>query len=238
MSDIFHEIDEDIRRERLGHLWKRFGPYVIALAVLFVAGIGGWRAWEYYSAQQAIGAGERYEAALALAVDGKQAEAEASFQALAKDAPSGYRLLSRFRAASEIAQRDQGAGVGAFEAISEDASIPDVLRDLARIRAAFLLVDTGSQADVASRAAPLAAPGNSWRHAAREALALAAWKAGNVAETRRWAEELIADAEAPGETRARGQLLLDLAAGAEAPPAPAPAPVENAPAAAPAAAQQ
>ena len=236
MSDIFHEIDEDIRRERLGRLWKRLGPYVIALAVLIVVGVGGWRAWEYYSKQQAIETGERYEAALALAADGKHAEAEAALQALAKDAPAGYALLSRFRAASETAQRDPAAGVAAFEVISDDASVPAVLRDLARIRAAFLLVDTGSQADVVSRVEQLAAPGNSWRHAAREALALAAWKAGNVAETRRWAQELIADAEAPGGTRARGQLLLDLAAGAEAPPPPAP--VENAPAAAPAAPQQ
>ena len=172
-----------------------------------------------------------------MSADGKHAEAEAGFQALANDAPTGYRLLSRFRAASETAQRNAAAAGAAFEAISEDPSVPAVLRDLARIRAAFLLVDTGSQADVASRAEPLAAAGNSWRHAAREALALAAWKAGNVADTRRWAEALIADIEAPGGTRARAQLLLDLAAGADAPPPP-PAAADNAPAAAPAAPQQ
>lgn len=224
MSDIFHEIEEDIRRERMARLWKRFGPFIIAVAVVIVVGVAGWRGWEWYSAKQAREAGGRYEAALDLAREGKSAEAQAAFDALVADAPGGYALLARFRAATATAATDSAAAAAQFEEIAQDISVPQRLRDLARIRAALLLVDTGSQSDVASRAEPLAVAGNPWRHSAREVLALAAWKAGNVADTRRWAQEIISDAETPPGIRARGQLLLDLAAGADtagaAPPAP------------------
>ena len=66
MADIFNEIEEDIRRERMTRLWKRFGPIVIAVAVLIVLGVAGMRGWEWYSAKQAEETGARFEAALAL----------------------------------------------------------------------------------------------------------------------------------------------------------------------------
>ncbi|MDX6805235.1 tetratricopeptide repeat protein [Terrihabitans rhizophilus] len=230
MSDIFNEIDQDIRQERLGRLWRRLGPAVIAVAVLIIVGVGGWRYWEHSKAEQAAAAGARYEAALALARDGKHAEADEALKAIAADAPEGYRALALFRAASEQAAVDPAKGIGAFEAITQDGSITPVLRDMARIRAGYLLIDTGSPADVASRVEVLAAPGNSWRHAAREILALSHWKAGDMAEARRWAEELVADVEAPAGSRARAQILLDLASGASQPGAAVPeeAPVAEA----------
>lgn len=211
MSDIFNEIEEDLRQERMARLWKRFAPFIIGAAVLVVLGVGGWRGWEWYSAKQAREAGGRFHEAVQLSVEGKQKEAEAAFDALAKDAPAGYAVLSRFRAATELAATDKPAAAAQFETIAQDISVPSLLRDLARIRAALILVDTGSQADVASRVEPLTVAGNGWRHAAREILALAAWKAANLDETRRWAEELIADPETPPGARGRGQLLLDLA---------------------------
>jgi hypothetical protein len=225
MADIFNEIEEDLRRERMTRLWKRFGPVVVAAAVLIVLGVSGMRAWEWYSAKQAEETGGRFEAALALTrQDNNSTQAEAALDAIAKDGPGGYALLGRFRAASELAVTDKSAAAARFDAIAGDISVPSLARDLARIRAALILVDTGSQAEVASRVEPLAATGNSWRHSAREILALAAWKAGNVADTRRWAQELISDAETPQGARARGQLLLDLASGAEIAGSPVPAP--------------
>ena len=67
MADIFHEVDEEVRRERLKQLWDQYGLYFLVLAVLVVAGIGGWRAYEYYQNQRAAQFGSQFEAAAALA---------------------------------------------------------------------------------------------------------------------------------------------------------------------------
>ena len=220
MTDIFNEIEEDIRRERMARIWKRFGPVIVAVALFIVLGVAGWRGWEWYSANQAQEAGGTFEAAMALSESGDRAKAEETLAELAKSGPSGYALLARFRAATELAATNRaGAAVEQFEAISQDISAPALVRDLARIRSALILVDTGSQSDVASRVEALAVAGNAWRHTARELLALAAWKGNNAADTRRWAQELVSDIEAPPGARARGQVLLDLADSA-APSAP------------------
>ena len=97
MADIFNEVDEEVRRERLQKLWDRYGIYVIALAVLIVAGIGAWRGYEWWQAKKAAAAGAAFESALSLSEAGKHAEAEAAFAKVAAEAPAGYRTLARLR---------------------------------------------------------------------------------------------------------------------------------------------
>jgi hypothetical protein len=99
VADIFHEVDEEVRREQLKKLWDRYSIYLIALAVLIVAGMAAWRGYEYWVAKQAAAAGAEFEAAIALNEEGKRAEAEAAFAKVAAQAPAGYRVLARMRAA-------------------------------------------------------------------------------------------------------------------------------------------
>ena len=44
MSEIFNEIDDELRKEQLKKIWDKYSIYIFALAVLIVAGVGGWRA--------------------------------------------------------------------------------------------------------------------------------------------------------------------------------------------------
>lgn len=224
MTDIFNEIENDIRRDRLDRLWRRFGPAIIVVAVLFVAAIAGWRLYDWYQQEQAQDLGDRFQQALTLSRDGKTAEAEAAMQAIATDASAGYEVLARFAAAGELAAKDSAVAAQRYDALAADNSIEPGLRDLARIRAALLLVDTAPLADIASRIEPLAAPDNPWRHAAREIMALSALRADDGQQAQRWAQELVTDQQAPQGSRARGQILLDLAAeptGEAGEPAPA-----------------
>ncbi|MBV9556672.1 MAG: tetratricopeptide repeat protein, partial [Pseudolabrys sp.] len=148
MSDIFNEVDEEVRREQLKKLWDRYSIYIIALVVLLIAGVGAWRGYEYWTAQKAAVASAQFEEAAVLAEQGKSAEAEAAFSKIATDAPAGYRNLARLRAAAEIAKRDPKAAVTAYDAIIADGSLELTLRDVAAIRAGLLLVDTAPFAEM------------------------------------------------------------------------------------------
>ncbi len=110
MADIFHEVDEEVRRERLQKLWERYSIHFIVLAVLVVAGVGGWRGYQWWQDKQAAAAGAKFETALALSQQGKHAEAEAAFAKIAAEAPAGYRMLARFRAAAELRESETGRG--------------------------------------------------------------------------------------------------------------------------------
>ena len=60
MADIFHEVDEEVRREQLKKLWERYSVYIIAAAVLIVVGIAAWRGYEYWVAKRAAAAGAAF----------------------------------------------------------------------------------------------------------------------------------------------------------------------------------
>lgn len=214
MADIFHEVDEEVRRERLKKLWDRYGIVAIALAVLIVAGIAGWRGYEYYVGKKAAEAGAQFEAALALTEENKQAEAEAAFAKIAAEAPQGYALLARFRAAAALAAQDkQAEAVKAYDALAVDGSLGQTWQDLAGVRAGLLLVDSAPLADMQKRLDPLAEPGRPYRHTARELLAMSAWKNNDAAAAKRYIDMIAADAETPPGTRSRVDVLSALIAG-------------------------
>ena len=110
MSDIFQEVDEEVRREQLKKLWERYGTLLIAACVLLVVAVGGWRAYEWWEAKKAAEAGTAFQAAIALSSEGKNKEAEDAFAKLAASGTSSYRMLARFREAAEVARRDPKRG--------------------------------------------------------------------------------------------------------------------------------
>jgi hypothetical protein len=210
MSDIFREVDEDIRRDQLKKLWDRTAPYVIGAAVLIVVATAGYRGWEYWQERQAQSSGDRFVAAVQQSDDGRTAESIAALESLVADGTGGYPILARFRIATEKAKAgDIEGAVAEFDTIAA-GNAPAEMRAMARLRAAILLVDTASLAELESRIGDLAATGTPWRHTAREVLGLAAWRSGDYEGARTHFDSLVADQEAPQDLRQRVQLMLAL----------------------------
>lgn len=212
MTDIFNEVDEEVRRERLNKLWQRYGNYLIALCALVVIAVGAWRGYQWWQARQAAQSGAAFQQAVSLAEVGKHQEAEAAFAKLAGDGTAGYRVLARLRQAAELALTDRKAAVSAYDAIAADNSVGQVIQDLAAIRAGMLLVDTAPYSELRTRLEPLTANDRTFRHTARELLALSAWKNGDVAAARQWTDMIMADPQTPAGTRSRAEVLSELIA--------------------------
>jgi hypothetical protein len=240
MTDIFKEVDEDIRREQLKKLWDRFGAWILGLAVVIVIATAGYRGWVYWENRQAEASGDKFVAATRLSGDNKHDEAIAAYEALVGGGSGGYPVLARFSVASEKARAgDTKGAVAEFDKIAADTTAADEVRTLARLRAAVLLADTATLPDLESRIGDLATTGNTWRLIAREMLGLAAWRTGEYAAARKYFDQVANDQETPQDMRQRSRLmlaLLDARLGPEAPAAadgtaPAPA-ATDAPAAA------
>nr|WP_210313315.1 tetratricopeptide repeat protein [Rhodopseudomonas rhenobacensis] len=199
-----------MRREQLKRLWDRYSLLIIALAILIIVGVGGWRGYQYFEAKKAAEAGAAFNQASDLSEQNKHAEAEAAFAKIAATAPAGYRTLARLRAAAEIAARDTQAAAKAFDAIAADAAVPAVDRDLAKVRAAGLLLETASYPDMLQRLEPATTTAGTYRHTARELLALSAWRTGDATAARKWLELISTDAETPSSLRSRADVLQAL----------------------------
>jgi hypothetical protein len=212
VSDIFQEVDEEVRRERLNRLWQQYGNYAIAACVLVVVAVAGWRGYDWWQTRKAAEAGAAFESAVMLAEAGKHQEADAAFAKLAVDGTAGYRVLARLREAAELAQTDKNAAVKTYDEIAGDRSAGQVMQDLAAVRSGFLLVDTAPYSEIRTRLEPLTAADRTFRHTARELLALSAWKAGDMTAARQWADMIITDPQSPAGTRSRAEVLSELIA--------------------------
>ena len=210
MSELFDEVDEDVRRDQLKKLWDQYSIYIVATALLIIASVGGWRGYQYLEVKKAAEAGAAFDKAVELSDANKHAEAEAAFADLAAKAPSGYRVLARLRTATEVASRDQQAAAKMFDEIAADRSVGAAERDLARIRAAQLLLEKSTYPDMKQRLEAAAAPGATFRHTARELLALSAWRTNDSAATRQWLDLIANDGESPPNLRSRAEALQAL----------------------------
>ena len=210
MSDIFREVDEEVRREKLKQLWERHSNLIVAAALAVVLAVGGWRGYDWWETRKAAESGAAFEAALLLAEGGKQDEARAAFAKLAQEGSSGYRILARFREAAELARTDPAAAVQAYGVLAGDSSLGRTMQDLAVIRGGLILVDTVQFAELAAKLEPLTSADRPFRHTARELLALAAWRTGDQAAAKRWFDLIATDAETPAGTRQRMEVLMTL----------------------------
>jgi hypothetical protein len=210
VSELFDEVDEEVRRDQLKKLWDQYSIYIIALALLIIAGVGGWRGYQYLETKKAAEAGAAFDKAAELSDANKHAEAEAAFADLAAKAPWGYRILARLRTAAEVANRDKSAAAKMFDDIAADTSVGAPERDLARIRAAQLLLETTTYPNMLQRLEPATAADATFRHTARELLALSAWRANDTAATRQWLDLIANDGESPPSLRSRAEALQAL----------------------------
>jgi hypothetical protein len=210
VSELFDEVDEDVRRDQLKRLWDQYSIYIVAGALLIIAAVGGWRGYQYLEGKKAAEAGAAFDKASELSEQNKHAEAEAAFTDLAAKAPSGYRMLARLRAAAELAQRDPKAAVKLYDDLSADRSIGAPERDLAKVRAAALLLETSGYPAMLQRLEPATAAGATFRHTARELLALSAWRVNDASAARQWLDMIANDSDTPPSLRSRAEALQAL----------------------------
>ena len=214
MSDIFKEVDEEVEREKLASFWKRYQTPIFVVAVLIVVATG---AWSYYDGERrkaAETANARFEAAAALARDGKSAEAITAFNALAKDAPKGYAALARLRAANERAKSkdpaDKAKAIEELVAIADDKTVDKTTQEVAQLRAAIFALEGDDRQKIELRLGPLMTSTGPFRYSAQEWNALDALENGDYDEADRVFEILLKDSDAPQSMRQRASAYRGL----------------------------
>ncbi|MBI3676730.1 MAG: tetratricopeptide repeat protein [Proteobacteria bacterium] len=215
MSDIFREVEEDVRRERLERIWKDYGDYIVAgIALVIIAG-AGLQLWRYYHAREIARASDTYLEAEQMAANGQYEHAATAFGKLADDAPSGYAQIARLQHADALlANGDARNALQLYKEIA--AGDNELLANTARIRAGWATVETSSRGELEDLLAPMTSAGSAWRHMAREILAYSDYRRGAVDDAQKEYKKLADDKDAPSALRDRARAMsIFIAAGGD-----------------------
>ncbi|NHK27529.1 tetratricopeptide repeat protein [Parvularcula flava] len=200
---IYREVDQEVEEEKQLRQLKESAPFLIGLAVVVVAVVGGWQFWN----AQKSNAARTNAAAFSQAVNTEEpTEALSELTSLRQDAPAGYSALAGFRIAGLEAQNGNTQGaIAALNSVAANDSIPQRLRNLATVKAAYMALDESP--DAALRQLNGLQEGDSVIAAyAKEIAGLASIEAGNFAAAVTYFEAIptIEGAPDPIVQRAQG----------------------------------
>jgi hypothetical protein len=234
VTDIFREVEEDVRRERFEKIWKQYGDYIIAGAAAIVIGVAGYKLWTRYEDQQRFNASKTFVAAQEAADSGNTPAAQAMFAKLAQSAPGGYKTVAKLAEANTLlVSGKRNDAITIYKSIADNDSSP--LGDAARMRAAWAEVDSVPRAELEQFLAPLTAQTSEWRFMAREVLAYADYRAGAAQQARKEFQALADDKGSSQSLRDRAHAMaIFISTGGERTygavplpkPAPAPTPLQ------------
>ena len=208
MVDIFEEVDEELRRDKYQDLLRRYGPWVLGAAVAIVAVAAGYQGWTAWSTSQKETASDGYVAAMTLAEAGRTDRAIAQLGDVRESATRGYATLALLQQGNlAIEQGDSAAAAEYFEEAARSTSDP-FLADLAEIKAVWALWDSLSVNEIELRLNPLIDTGAPYRDLAREAIAAAALRDGDLARARETYQVLGYGLDTPEGIARRAQEAL------------------------------
>ncbi len=203
VSDIFREIDEELRRDNLLALWARYGRYVVALVIVALVVAGGIAAWRSHQLAERQAQSARFASALALARAGKTREAVGVLATLAGQ-QGGYGMLAAFETAGlAAASGDHKQATAAYDRIAADDAVSPRLRELATLLSVMQGFDQTDPKAAISRLDPLTASGDPWRPTALELIAAAQLQRGDDKAALVIYKGLADDLSAPRNLRAR-----------------------------------
>jgi len=201
-SDSFiREVSEEVRQDRMFALWKKWGPYVIALVVLAV---GGAALWSWMEARERTRA-EQVGGILLGAEPGSVLEQQTAIAVL--DPPA--RIVAEFGEAAALAETGETEkAAAAYRQLAERGDLARHSRDLALLQALRIEAVEGDPGAVLTELQPLMEDGAPYALLARELAAVLHMKAGDEEAARAELEAILSSPRVTQGLGLRAQELL------------------------------
>jgi hypothetical protein len=202
------EVDEDLRRDRARDFGKKYGGWVAAAVVLFLAASGGFIYWQYHQQQRSERQVEQLAEAFKNLGGGGRAAAIKQVDDLSANGTKSVRATALFtRAALALEQNDLKLATAKYREIAGDTGLPKPYRDAALIRQTALEFDSLQPQDIVARLKPLVERGNPWFGTAGEMTAMALIKQGKTKDAGQLFAAIARDTSVPDSIRARSVQL-------------------------------
>ncbi|MDD4519542.1 MAG: tetratricopeptide repeat protein [Alphaproteobacteria bacterium] len=168
------EVDEDLQKERLANLWKKYGFLIYLSVILLVAGTAGFEGYKSYSKNIRLNESNLYEQALSeiysLKGDAKQAHLLLSKLETGK---TTYASLAKMQDISLLLKEEKKQeALSQLESFFSNKKTPEVLRDLATLFYVQNAIGIEDDEKLTALLLPFMTPKSSWYGSAAELKAL------------------------------------------------------------------
>jgi len=201
---FLREVDENLRRDQMEGFARRYGTWLVAALVLFLAAVGGYLYWQNQQEKEAAERSEQLTAVYNDIAAGKFEEAQKELRPLQESGNDTVRSLALLTdSAVALETSDRQTALAKYKILASDESAPDAYRNLALVRSTALEFDTLKPEQVVARLEPLTKPGNPWFGSAGELTAMAYLKQGQKEKAGRLFASIAADKNVPPTMRSR-----------------------------------
>jgi hypothetical protein len=210
VPDIFDEVSEDLRADQARSVLSRYAKLMLAGMALTLVGVGAAEWWSQRQAENHDAVALRFIAAQkAAALKVPPHDLPQQLAAIAATGPAGYKVLARLQlAATEWDAGRHDKALADWQAVADDGSAPQLLRDLATLQNVQHQVDTGDAIALKAKLVPLISGGTRWRPVAEQVTALLDLRLGRTTEAKAIMKSLADDSQAPQGIRQMAQDIL------------------------------
>ena len=149
MSDVFQEVDEELREEKYKSIWRKFRYYVIGGLILFILGIATNAFWKDYNLKEINDRSEKFFTAIEMAQEDK-VNAITLLEKFAnqEERNSEYNaLIARFtEAAIRRSEKDFNGALLIYQSL-EDNNISNFYEDYAKLSSVEMLIALNNKKD-------------------------------------------------------------------------------------------
>jgi hypothetical protein len=208
MSDtdsFIDEVTEEVRRDKLFGLLKRYG-WIAALAILAI--VGGAAYNEFRKAQQQAAAEQLGDEIIAALANNASDARAAQLSDIASTTPGGDAVVQFMISAAQLSAGDTEAAVAGLASISSNGDLPEIYRQIATFKSLTIQTDTMPAADRRLQFEALAQPGAPLRLLAEEQLALIDIAEGQADAAIARLQAILQDAETSADLQQRAAQVI------------------------------
>lgn len=209
MTDIFEQVEEELRSDRYKRLARTWLPVVGGILVLALIAALGWWGWQSYESSRAANASVAYERGIEALQTNDLAAAESAFAEAEREGNGAYKSMALAqRAGLALAANRVDEAIELLDQSAKAVGDP-LLSDASAFKAALLVMDTdATYEDIEGRLTPLTRQGRPMRVQALEALAMAQLQFGKSTEARATFVQLQLGQDVPDTVRQRAQAAI------------------------------
>ncbi len=205
-DSFINEVTEEVRRDKLFKMFRRYG-WMGALAIVLIVGGATINEWlKSRAASEAQAAGDAI--IVALESENPVARAASLAELEAGDNQSRKAIIVLLAADAELDDGNVAGAVAKLEELSNNTSAPAAFRDLATVKTAIIGADTVPPEERIARLNALALSGSAFRLIAMEQIALAEIEMGETEAAITRLREIVADAGVTQDLRLRATQLI------------------------------